>query len=80
MPKSIQVFETSDGELFRDPGEAKAHERSLAFLDWYSNGSAENKVYGDECTIRGIEVQEWLLTHKHRVLKLYGLDDEEWEE
>ena len=51
MPKSIQVFETSDGELFRDPGEAKAHERSLAFLDWYSNGSAENKVYGDECTM-----------------------------
>lgn len=69
--KCIQAYETTDGKLFTNEADAKAHQADINFGIWYN----EHKLYGDYTgsKVSINELKEWLHEHKQVVANLLGL-------
>lgn len=56
--QAVQMYESSDGKVFRELADAEYHESVLAFTEWYEN----NKIYGgfEGCKIESEYFLDWL--------------------
>lgn len=64
--KKIESWQTRDGKVFEDEGEAALWEARLDFIDWYK----DHELYSIHNTVEGEELADWLEEHREEVLKL----------
>ena len=63
--KTVNAWETSDGQIWKYEGDAIRREAKLEFIEWYSNNSIQG-IFADELC-------DWLEDYADAVLRFLEL-------
>jgi hypothetical protein len=64
--KKTKVYETTDGEIFKDKDKSEAHQKKLDFIYWYENNDPTDGIEGERGgTPAAADVYEWLIKNSN---------------